>query len=88
MRRIKDNWKRDSGELEIGGDLVEWAGKVVLYERWAQDDADQNSEETELQAEMQGMELKTRGARVQSTEYPAASSPCRSVSVVSRFQGT
>ena len=75
MRPIKDSWKRHSGELEIGGDLVEWTGKVLFYERWAQDDADQNSEKTELQAEMQGMRLKSRGARVQSTEYPAASSP-------------
>lgn len=39
IQPIKDNWKRDSGELEIGGDSMEWTGKVVFYERWAQDDA-------------------------------------------------
>jgi len=33
VQPIKDNWKRDSGELEIGGDLVEWTGKAVFYER-------------------------------------------------------
>ena len=67
VRPIKHNWKKDSAELEVGGDLVEWTGKVGFCERWAQDDADQNSEETELQALLQGMELKSRGARVQST---------------------
>ena len=41
---------------------MEWAGKVVFYERWDQDNANDNPEETELQAEMQGMELKSRGA--------------------------
>ena len=79
--------EKEAGELEIGGDLVGWTGKVVFCERWAQDDADQNSEKTELQAEMQGMELKSRGARVQSTEYPAASSPFRSVSGVAAIPG-
>ena len=69
VRPIKDSWRREAGELEIGGDLVEWTGKVVFFERWAQDDSDQDSEEAELKSEMQGMELGSRGARVQSTEY-------------------
>ena len=88
VRPTEDQWKKDSGELLIGGDLVEWTGKVVFYERWAQDDVDQDSEETELHAEMQGMELESRGAGVQSTEYPVASSPFRSVHGVAPIQET
>ena len=64
VRPIKDNWRKEAGELEIGGDLVEWTGKVVFFERWAQDDLDQDSEETELKSEMQGMEQRSRGAGV------------------------
>ena len=53
VRPTKDNWRKEAGELEIGGDLVEWTGKVVFFERWAQDDSDQDSEEAELKSEMQ-----------------------------------
>ena len=64
VQPIKDSWRKETGELEIGGDLVEWTGKVVFYERWAQDDADQNSEETELQAYVQGPETSRRQVRL------------------------
>ena len=64
---IKDSWRKKAAETEIGCDLVGWTGRVVFFERWAQDDLDQDSEETELQTEMQGMELESKGARVQST---------------------
>ena len=72
VRPIKDNWRKEVGELEIGGDLVEWIGKVVFFERWAQDDSDLDSEEAELKSEMRGMELGSRGARAHGIEYGAS----------------
>ena len=31
VRSIKDSWRKETGELEIGGDLVEWTGRVVFF---------------------------------------------------------
>ncbi len=69
VQPIEDSWRKETGEMEIGGNLVEWNGRVIFFERWAQDDSEQDSEDAELKSEMQGMELGSRGARVQSTEY-------------------
>ena len=32
---IKDDWEKDTGEIEAEGRFVEWTGKVVFGERWA-----------------------------------------------------
>ena len=48
VRPIKDSWRKETGELEIGGDSVGWTGRVVFFKRWAQDDSDQDSEVAEM----------------------------------------
>ena len=53
--------------MEVNGSLVEWAGRVVFFERWASDDMNGNAEDDKLHAEMQGLEGVPRGGRPPTT---------------------
>ena len=48
VRHIKDDWEKESGELEADGRLLEWTGKVVFGEKWAAADDEEDSEEATL----------------------------------------
>ena len=50
---IKDDWRKDSGELEEDGNPKEWVGKCVFYERWSTPKKDE--EEDRLYLEMKGL---------------------------------
>ena len=79
---IKDDWKKDSGELEVDGSPMEWTGKCVFYERWTTEE-EENQEESRLHLEMQGMERMSRG----SCQGHATSSPLCSLSGGSALPG-
>ena len=49
---IKDDWRKDAGEIEEEGKLVEWTGKVVFGERWASEESEGEKEESAMHAEM------------------------------------
>ena len=58
-------------------------GESCFLRAVGMDDAEEDPEEAELQAEMQGMELKYRGAHLRRTAYSAS----RSVSGVAPIPG-
>ena len=59
---------------------MEWTGKVIFGEKWASAEVEEETEESMLHTEMQGLERRSRGR--DSHLQPAAFSPYGSVSGV------